>query len=375
MAVAERLTGVLRTGDSLARLSGDEFVVLCEDLEDPTGADAVALRLDQALAAPFVLSDVELQIDASIGIAFTGRGSDAPEELLHDADLAMYRTKSHRDRDHRVVDLRELHLAEHQAGLARGLPGATERHELHLVYQPIVTTRDGRLIGIEALLRWTHPTRGAVPATVFIPFAERSGQIVELGQWVLEQACLNHQSLQRHQADQLFMSVNISPLQFMSVGFADSVAAVLDTTGIDPGRLTIELTERVFARDDERALVVLSDLKDLGVTLALDDFGTGYSSLSYLETVPIDTIKIDQMFIARLTADPNRHTIVASLIQLAHGLSMTTIAEGVETAEQHQALNALGADACQGFHFARPMTAHAINTLIADGHTRLPLTR
>jgi len=372
VAVAARLTEVLRPGDSLARLSGDEFVVLCEDLDDPSEADALAVRFDRALAEPFVLSGVQMRIDASIGIAFTGRDSDAPGDLIHDADLAMYRTKRHRDRDHKVLDLRELHLAEYQAGLARGLPGAAERNELHVEYQPIVNTLDGQPTGVEALLRWTHPSRGSVPPTVFIPFAEQSGQIVELGQWVLKQACSDRDGWQRQHPDQLAMSVNVSPHQFMSVGFAHSVAAILDTTGTDPAMLTLELTERVFIHDEQRALIVLSDLKHLGVNLALDDFGTGYSSLGYLETLPIDTIKIDQTFIAKLATNPGRHTIVNSIIELAHGLGMTVIAEGVETAEHRETLTKLGADACQGFYFAKPMPARAINTLIGRGPTSLP---
>jgi len=375
VAVAGRLTEVLRPGDSLARLSGDEFVVLCEDLADSSEANEIAVRFDEALAEPFVLSGVELQIDASIGIAFTGSSTDAPEELIHDADLAMYRTKRHRERGHHVVDLRELHLAERQAGLARSLPGAAERNELHIEYQPIVNTLDGQLTGVEALLRWTHPSRGAVSPTVFIPFAEQSGQIIELGHWVLEQACSDRQRWQRQQPDQFFLSVNVSPHQFMSVGFAHTVAAILDRTGTDPGMLTLELTERVFVHDKERAHVVLGDLKNIGVKLALDDFGTGYSSLGYLDSLPIDTIKIDQTFIAKLTADPGQHTIVSSIIQLAHGLGMTVVAEGVETVEQHHALTKLGADACQGFCFARPMPARAITALIHRSADDITLPR
>jgi diguanylate cyclase (GGDEF)-like protein len=372
IAVAERLTAVLRPGDSVARLTGDEFVVLCEDLEDASDADEIAVRFDQALAEPFVLSDVELPIAASIGIAFTGRGSDTAEELIHDADVAMCRTKRHRGRDHHALDLRARHLAEHRAGLARGLPGAGERNELHVEYQPIVNTIDGQLTGVEALLRWSHPSRGSVPPTVFVPFAEQSGQIVELGRWVLERACSDREDWQSQRPDQLVMSVNVSSHQLMSAGFVDSVAAVLDATETDGAMLTLEVTERVLVHDEERAISVLDDLKDISVKLALDDFGTGYSSLGYLDTLPIDTIKIDQTFIAKLTADPDRHTIVSSIIQLAHGLGMTVVAEGVETAQQHQTLARLGADGCQGFYFARAMPAGAIDTLIADGPIRLP---
>jgi EAL domain-containing protein (putative c-di-GMP-specific phosphodiesterase class I) len=284
----------------------------------------------------------------------------------------MYRIKRERGRDHHVLDLRGQHLAEHRAGLAQGLPGARERNELHVEYQPIVNTVDRQLIGVEALLRWTHPSRGAVAPTVFVPFAEQSGQIVELGRWVLERACADREGWPGQQPDQLVMSVNVSSHQLMSAGFVDSVAAVLDATETDGAMLTLEVTERVLVHDEERAIIVLGDLKDIGVKLALDDFGTGYSSLGYLDTLPIDTIKIDQTFVAKLTADPDRQTIVSSIIQLAHGLGMTVVAEGVETAEQHKTLTMLGADACQGFYFAKAMPAGAIDTLLAHGLIQLP---
>ena len=356
VAVAERLTGVLRPGDTLARLSGDEFVILCEDLDDPSQADAIVARVDAALARPFGLSGVEVRITASIGIAFTGRGNDAPEELLRDADLAMYRIKRERG-GRQLIDLRELHLAEDQDDLERALPGARARGELHLAYQPIVATVDGRLTGVEALLRWTHPSRGLVSPTVFIPLAEQSGQIVEIGQWVLEQAWSDQRRWQHRQSDRFAMSVNVSAHQFMSAGFADTVAAVLDTASTDPSLLTLEVTESVFVRDEERALVVLNDLKDIGVKLALDDFGTGYSSLSYLMRFPVDTIKVDRTFIANLGHDRASHSIVSAIIALAHDLGMTVVSEGVETAEQHDQLAGLGSDSCQGFYFAAPMFA------------------
>jgi EAL domain-containing protein (putative c-di-GMP-specific phosphodiesterase class I) len=207
---------------------------------------------------------------------------------------------------------------------------------------------------------------------VFVPFAEQSGQIVELGRWVLERACSDRADWQSRRADQLVISVNVSSHQLMSAGFVDSVAAVLEATGTDGAMLTLEVTERVLVGDEERAIIVLGHLKDINVKLALDDFGTGYSSLGYLDVLPIDTIKIDQTFIAKLTADPGRHTIVSSIIQLAYVLGMTVVAEGVETAQQRQTLTRLGADACQGFYFARAMPAGAINTLIADGPISLP---
>jgi diguanylate cyclase (GGDEF)-like protein len=364
VAVAQRLTGLLRPGDSLARLSGDEFVILCEDLADPSGADPIAVRLSAELARPFALSTVEVTVSASIGIAFTGQGIDEPEELLRDADLAMYRLKRGRMTARGVLDLRELHLAGHQAGLARSLPGAIGRGEVHLEYQPIVDAVDGRMTGVEALARWTHPSRGAVAPAVFIPFAEQSGQIVELGRWVLEQSCCDRHQWQQQSAAEIAMSVNVSAHQFMSAGFAATVAAVLATTATDPTLVTLEVTESVFVRDEERALVVLDELKAIGVTLALDDFGTGYSSLGYLNTLPIDTIKVDQTFIAKLSPNPASRAIVTAIIQLAHSIGMTVVCEGVETAQQHEDVTQLGSDGCQGFYFARPMPASSVAALV-----------
>jgi diguanylate cyclase (GGDEF)-like protein len=377
VAVAERLTALLRPADSLARLSGDEFVILCEDLAARSAADPIAVRLDAELSRAFALSGVEVNVSASIGIAFTGQGINAPEELLRDADLAMYRAKRDRVAGQDVFDLRQLHLAGHQAGLARGLPGAIGRGELHLAYQPIVDSADAQLTGVEALLRWTHPARGPVAPTVFIPFAEQSGQIIELGRWVLEQACVDRQHWQQHSPMPMAMSVNVSAHQFMAAGFAATVKAVLASTSTDPGLLTLEVKENVFARDEERALVVMEELKEVGVELALDDFGTGYSSLGYLNTSPIDTVKVDATFIAKLTAGPGSEEIVSAIIGLAHGLGMTVVSEGVETAQQHQAVSRLGSDRCQGFYFAKPMLATGVDALIqnaADGsNPRLPI--
>jgi diguanylate cyclase (GGDEF)-like protein len=373
VALSERLTAVLRPGDTLARLAGDEFVALCEGLDADSQADTIAKRFDAALGRTFDLSGVEVQVSASIGIAFTGTGVEAPAELLQDADLAMYRSKRHRKASHHVHDLRELNLVQHQAGLARSLPGAAERGELHLEYQPIVDTLDGRVNGVEALLRWTHPSRGAVAPGIFIPFAEQSGQIVELGHWVLEQAWSDQVQWRENQQADIAMSVNVSAHQFMSAGFAKSVAAVLDATATEPGQLTLEVTESVFVRDEERALIVLSELKSIGVKLALDDFGTGYSSLGYLNTLPIDTLKIDQTFIAKISAEPASQRIVTAIIKLAHSLGMTVVSEGVETAAQKDELIKLGSDSCQGFYFARPMPATSFDALIqdhADRHDR-----
>jgi diguanylate cyclase (GGDEF)-like protein len=377
VAVAERVTQLLRPGDSLARLSGDEFVILCEDLNDPASADSLAVRLDSELSLPFDLSGIEVTVSASVGIAFTGRGTSSAEELLRDADIAMYQSKRDRTPDHGVVDLRRLRSEGDQPGLAGDLRGAVTRNELRLDYQPIVDSAAGRITGVEALLRWTHPSRGPISPTIFIPFAEQSGQIVELGGWVLDQACADRQDLQQHWATDITMSVNVSIHQFMSAGFAKTVAKALINTSTDPSLLTLEVTESVLVRDQTRALVVLDQLKQTGVKLALDDFGTGYSSLGYLDTMPIDVLKVDQSFIAKLPDHPRSRKIVGAIVELAHCIGMTIVAEGVETAQQHHELAALGADLCQGFYFAQPMPRTLVNSLIriqADrGGAGLPL--
>jgi diguanylate cyclase (GGDEF)-like protein len=365
VSVAQRLKGLLRPGDSVARLSGDEFVILCEDLEHPSQADAIADRLSAELARPFLLAATVVTLSASIGIAFTGEGIERPEELLHDADMAMYRLKQSRGGGpDGVIDLREVHLISHQAGLASSLPGAQARGEMHIEYQPIVNAVDGRLTSVEALLRWTHPSRGEVSPTVFIPFAEHSGQIIQLGHWVLQEAWAARDEWQKQTTEPIGMSVNVSAHQFMSAGFAAAVDAVLASSTADPRLLTLEVTERVFVQDGKRAVVVLGELKSLGVQLALDDFGTGYSSLGYLNTLPIDTLKVDHGFISKVTDDLGSQTIVNAIIGLAHGLGMTVVCEGIESAEQHHRLTKLGTDSCQGFYFARPMPADRLDALI-----------
>jgi diguanylate cyclase (GGDEF)-like protein len=361
VAVAERLRSVLRPGDTLGRLYGDEFVILCEDLDDRPQADAIAARADAALVRPFVLSDAEVTISASIGIALTRRGEASPERLLHDADRAMYRAKIRNVDAWELIDLRELPHAGERTGLRHALPGAAERGELQLAYQPIVETAGGCLAGVEALLRWRHPVRGFIPPTVVIPLAERSGLIVDIGRWVLEQAWADGQHWQRERPDGFAVSVNVSAHQLMSAGFVDTVEAVLASTATSPDRLTLEVTESVFVGDGKRALFVLEDLRDIGVKLALDDFGTGYSSLGYLMRFPVDIVKVDRTFVAGLAQDPASLTIVAAFIQLAHDLGMSIVCEGVETAEQRAELSRIGCDSCQGFYFGEPMSASRLD--------------
>jgi diguanylate cyclase (GGDEF)-like protein len=365
VTVADRLTAQLRPGDILGRLSGDEFVVACEDVDHESDVEAIAARLDAALEVPFELSGVRLAVTASIGIAFARRGNHVPELLLEEADTAMYQAKRKGGARHQIIDQREQSLNDQRSSLQGDLHGAVTRGELRADYQPIVSISDGRVSGVEALLRWAHPRRGLIAPSTLIPFAEHSGLIIEIGQWVLRQACLDrHRWENEGSTGGLEQSVNVSAHQLLSPGFAATVGIVLLETGTDPGLVTLEMTESVLIRDSERALVVLNDLKDLGVRLALDDFGTGYSSLMYLKRFPVDIVKIDQGFVADLGSDPASQVIVHAVVDMAHGLGKTVIAEGVETRDQLRAVESAGCDSCQGFYFARPMSADNLGSLM-----------
>jgi diguanylate cyclase (GGDEF)-like protein len=377
IAIAERMTDTMRPGDTVARISGDEFVILCEDLDAPSHAETILARLDALFDAPFPLSQIQLVVTASIGSAVTTPGAKAPEQLIHHADLAMYQMKRRALGARNRFDASDrLNGAPDPDSLAGALPGAVERGEFRLDYQPIVDTSTGRLTAVEALLRWIHPTRGLVPPSRVIPLAEQSGHIIEIGRWVLGQAWSDLRTWEGARDKRVAVSVNISAHQFMAAGFADMVAAVLLSGETDPRLLTLEVTESVFIRDAERAIVVLKTLKSLGVTLALDDFGTGYSSLSQILSYPVDTVKVDRTFVANLAPDTTSETLVTAVVDLAHKLGMTVVSEGVETVDQYNQLSRLGTDACQGFYFARPMPADHINTLLqgtGGRGTRLPI--
>lgn len=374
IAIANRLTAVLRPGDTLARMSGDEFVILCEDLDRPVEIDAIAGRIVDAIATPFVLSGATIEITASVGIAFSGPDDQVSSELLQDADTAMYQAKRSGGARHQVVNLRERRLASERNNMERQLRGAPRRGELRTEYQPIVATGDGRITGVEALVRWAHPSRGLVLPTEVIPLAEQSDLIIEIGRWVLERACPDRNRwCGTGLTDDFTVAVNVSAHQLMSPDFPATVATVLSETGTNPRHLTLELTESVFVLDSERAQVVLRELKRIGVNLALDDFGTGYSSLNYLKQFPIDIVKIDQGFVADMNQEPASHAIVSAVIELSHLLGMTVVAEGVETIKQWNQLASLGCDQCQGFYFAHPMSPDDLDSLMRGRVSGVPL--
>jgi diguanylate cyclase (GGDEF)-like protein/PAS domain S-box-containing protein len=365
IAVAERLRDGVRAGDTIARMGGDEFAIL---VEDPTDADApieVGRRLLERLEAPFQHGAKELFVHASIGIAVTRSLDHTADEVLRNADVAMYTAKSNGKNRVEVFE-----PAMHAAALTRlalkgDLERALERNEFSLVYQPIVRLDPGRLSGVEALLRWQHRERGTVGPTDFIPVAEETGLILPLGRWVLERACTQAATWNAISPHPITMSVNVSGRQLQQPGFVGEVAEVLATTGLAPHLLTLELTESVLMHDAEAATAMLVELKALGLRLAIDDFGTGYSSLNYLRRFPIDELKIDRSFVASLQDGPAQAAVVLSILRLSETLHLETVAEGIEERSQLTALRDLGAELGQGYLFARPLDPAAMTALIA----------
>lgn len=360
IAVARRLERVVRPGDTFARVSGDEFVYLCEDLSSPSDVDVLVDRVDDAFDRPFELPTMRLSVSASIGIAYSGPGEEITDNLIVDADMAMYQAKRRGGATHQVLDLRAAKDTNDRNRLERDLRAALKESDFELAYQPIVRTADGQLEGVEALLRWTHPERGPVPALVAIAAAEQCGLISELGEWVLERSCRDWVKWSvAHPERRLDLSVNVSARQLMIPEFPALIERVLHATGMDATALVVEVTESVLVEEHSRALFTLQDLKSLGVRLALDDFGTGYCSLTYLRRFPIDIVKIDQSFVAAIGTDPASSAIVESVAHLAHALDMSVTAEGVETERQRAGLIAVGCESAQGYLFSHPLTNRA----------------
>jgi len=362
--IAARLTHAVRSADTVARLTagtvarfgGDEFVVLCEDVPAEEVAIRLAERLGEEVARPVAAGGNELEVTASVGIAVAAAGTaGSAESLVRDADAAMYRAKELGRSRYETFDLAMRSRALDRLALEAELRHAIEHGELRLHYQPIVALADGGVSGVEALVRWEHPERGLVPPGDFIPLAEQSGLIVELGRWVLEQACR-----QAAAWPGVRMAVNLSTRQLGDRRLVADVTEALERTGLEPGRLTLEVTETLIMERLEASIELLEELKALGVRLSLDDFGTGYSSLSYLERLPLDALKLDRSFVSGLGPDETEPAIVAAVIEMGRALGMTVIAEGVETEQQAARLRALGCVYAQGFHFARPLPADAV---------------
>jgi len=369
VALAQRLRDALRPGDTVARFGGDEFVILCDELASRGDAVAIAERIHREVHQPLTIGSTEVFAAVSIGISFA-RPDTGPESMIRDADAAMYLAKERGRARYEVYDEAMRTTLVERLDIESALRRAVTRHELRVVYQPTIDLTTGAIVGVEALLRWEHPERGLLVPSDFIDVAEETGLIVPIGSWVIEQACRQAQRWQSSQPpdEQLLVSVNLSGRQLDTTTLIDTVAEVIERTGVDPSLLGLEITESVVMRDPEASSVALQALKDLGVRLAVDDFGTGYSSLAYLRRFPVDLLKVDRAFVDGLASDAGDaedRAIVAAVVSLAHTLGMRAIAEGVETAEQLAELRSLGCDMAQGFHIAKPLTAPALDDLLA----------
>ncbi len=356
VAVAQRLGAQLRPQDTLARLGGDEFVIVLA-IDAPDDAAVVAERVIAAAGEPFVLDAAELQVTASLGIALYPDDASDERELMAHADAAMYHTKE-TGRNGYTFFIPSMQLsANRQLRLLQDLRKAIARNELLLHYQPKFPAADAPATGAEALLRWQHPELGLLAPDVFIPIAERSGLILPIGDWVLDQACAQLRAWHDGGHSHWTMAVNLSPLQFASPALLESVRSVLQRHRIDPARLTLEITETTAMKDVEASLAILNDLTAMGVHIAIDDFGTGYSSLLYLKRMPATELKIDRAFVHDLERNDEDSAIVSSIIALGRTLQLQVVAEGVETQAQRDYLSELGCDQLQGYHLGRPMEA------------------
>jgi diguanylate cyclase (GGDEF)-like protein/PAS domain S-box-containing protein len=369
--VAKRLKTVLRPNDLLARLGGDEFGILMEDMHNERDAVELTERLQREVQKPFQLGSMEVSISASIGITFGANGYDSSDQIIRDADIAMYKAKSNGKAQYAIFDASLHQQVSTQLKLENDLRKALGAGQIFLEYQPICTLRDRRLIGFEALVRWSHPERGLLQPASFIPTAEETGLIVPLGNWVLSEACRQMREW-RSMANSanLGISINVSSLQLSQPGFVNLVRLALEAAELDPSQLTLEVTESVLMDGINHAIETLHELRNMGVTLSIDDFGTGYSSLSYLAKLPIDALKIDRSFVERMGQGEDNE-IVKAIFKLGQTLGKRVYAEGIETGAQLAMLQELGCEYGQGYLLSRPVCAERAGGFVASrNHVR-----
>ncbi len=372
MNVAERLRGSMRSGDTAARLGGDEFILLLEGLHSVSEAEHVAQRIHDILKEPFFVGQREIFVTPSIGIAFSASSDDRPDELLRNADVAMYRAKRNGRACYELFDPVMHTNAVQRLDLERDLRQAIERREFVVHYQPKLDLRSGRIVELEALIRWQHPTQGLLFPNEFIPLAEETGLIIPIGRWVLNEVCgqIRDWRLRFRGRAPDKVSVNLSAVQLRMPNLIDDITTALRNNGIEPECLGLEITESAVMANADLAMTTLADLKELGVELSIDDFGTGYSSLSYIKRFTVDVLKIDRSFTEELSGNADDSVIVGVTIRLAHALGMRVVAEGVETRMQIDRLKELDCDFAQGFYVARPLPADAVGALIGSGTIR-----
>ena len=361
--VAERLRGLVGEADTIARMGGDEFVIVQATIADPAEATSLAQRVIDALSEPYDIDGQQAVIGVSIGISVGPGDGSNPDKLLRNADLALYRAKSDGRGTFRffepAMDLQMQTRRVMEQDLRKALPAG----EFELHYQPVVNLASKEISGFEALIRWNHPAKGLISPATFIPLAEEIGFIVPMGEWVIRQAC----ATAAQWPDKLHVAVNISAIQFRSPGLMQVIVSALAASGLAPTRLEIEITESVLLHNKEATLAVLHQLRALGIRIAMDDFGTGYSSLTYLQSFPFDKIKIDRSFVKNITEDSSSLTIVRAVAALANGMGMTATAEGVETAEQLHSIASEGCTEMQGFLFSKPLPAAEIERQFLSG--------
>ena len=364
--VAERLRASVRQEDTVARFGGDEFVVVLEDLMYEDQATAVAQKIIDNLAIPLNIENQEISVRISIGITLFPRDGNKVETLLKNADTAMYRTKGLGQDNIQIYTGEMGARALNRLKMEQQLHQAVARDELELYYQPRVNINSGEIVGLEALVRWRASANKLLAPAKFIHIAEETGSILRIGEWVLHTACEQAQSWRENGHPNLRIAVNISVRQIRSTNIAELVAKVLDDIGLAPELLELEITESLFLKDVEHAIIALQDLKAQGVKLAIDDFGTGYSSLTYLKLFPIDILKIDRSFIRDITGEPASGAIVPAIIAMGHGLNLEVVAEGVENEVQRKYLSDLGCDGFQGYYFSKPLPVREVSNLLQN---------
>jgi predicted signal transduction protein with EAL and GGDEF domain len=362
--VADRLRSIVREADTVARMGGDEFAIVQIEIASPADATALAQRIIRVIGEPYEIDSHQVVVGASVGIAIGPSDGRTSDEIMRNADLALYRAKGDGRGASRFFEAEMDAQMQARRILECDLRKAMPAGQFELYYQPIVDLATNEISGFEALIRWHHPERGMIAPGAFIPLAEETGLIVPIGEWAIRQACA---TAGRWPGD-FKLAINLSPVQFRNPGLLNTIVSALAISGLAPERLELEITETILLQDGETTLATLYRLRELGVRIVMDDFGTGYSSLSYLQSFPFDKIKIDRSFVKDIAENQGSLNIVRAVAALAKGLGMAATAEGVETLEQLNSIRAEGCSEMQGFLFSRPLPAHEIEQLILRRH-------